>query len=79
MLESTTALIEIAKSGAATPPIPRAAVECMAWCVGEIQRLRSALRHIADGDEVMRDGHTEMVAVADAEAIASEALTSAHQ
>jgi len=43
MLESTKALIEISKSGAASPPIPSAAVECMTWCVAEIRRLRAAL------------------------------------
>lgn len=45
----------------------------------ENKRLRKALQRIADGDEVMRDGHTEMVAVADAEAIAREALMPASQ
>ena len=53
LLESTKALVAMAMSGGVlTPPIPHSAVECMEWCVQEIERLRfrgerdSALREV---------------------------------
>ena len=41
LLESTKALVDMARSGGVlTPLIPSAAVDCMEWCVKEIERLR---------------------------------------
>ena len=67
------------KLGIARVAFEDAALKHVARLETENTRLRAALQRIADGDEVMRDGHTEVVAVADAEAIARDALTAASQ
>jgi hypothetical protein len=51
LLSSTKALLAINKDGAASHPLPTAAVECMAWCVAEIERLRFR----QDRDAKLRD------------------------
>ena len=43
MLAATKALLEIDADGAASHPLPNAAVECMTWCVEEIRLARDAL------------------------------------
>jgi hypothetical protein len=43
LLESTKALVEIAKSGAAVPPVPHSAIQCMKWCISEIESLRRSV------------------------------------
>lgn len=40
LLAATKALLDVTRSGLASHPIPNAAVDCMEWCVAEIERLR---------------------------------------
>lgn len=52
LLESTKALVGMARiGGVLTPPIPSAAVDCMEWCVKEIERLRFR----SERDSALRD------------------------
>jgi hypothetical protein len=41
MLEASKALLAINSDGSASHPLPRAAVECLEWCVREVERLRA--------------------------------------
>lgn len=65
LLESTKALVDMARSGGVlTPPIPSAAVDCMEWCVKEIERLRLRGERDSTLREVNRKNWIEAAEVA---------------